>query len=111
MLSIVAAPSWITGCASPVTHFMLVLYPMGNPGTWCAFLCAGHAWSVPLVAHGREGVAVACGADAVRVESTDEILPALSKAVDSGRPCLVEVRCHPHARPPITGWDGTPEPT
>jgi hypothetical protein len=40
-----------------------------------------------------------------------ETLPALRKAVDSGRPCLVEVRCHPHARPPITGWDGTAEPT
>jgi len=38
-------------CASPVTNFILVLYPMGLPGTRCAFLCAGHARSVPLVAH------------------------------------------------------------
>jgi hypothetical protein len=38
-------------------------------------------------------------------------LPALRTAVDSGRPCLVEIRGDPHARPPITGSDGTPEPT
>ena len=58
----------------------------------------------------HSAVARACGADAVRVESPDEILPALCKAVDNRRPCLVEIRCDPHARPPITSWDGTPEP-
>ena len=58
----------------------------------------------------HSAVARACGADAVRVESPDEILPALCKAVDNRRPCLVEIRCDSHARPPITSWDGTPEP-
>jgi acetolactate synthase I/II/III large subunit len=58
----------------------------------------------------HSAVARACGAEAVRVTDPTELAPALRKAVDSGRTWLVEVRCDPHARPPITAWAGTPEP-
>ena len=47
-----AVPTGMTtgpgACPGPVTHFMLVRYPTGRPGTWCAFLRAGHAREVPL---------------------------------------------------------------
>lgn len=35
-------------CPGQATHFILVRYPTGKAGTWCAFLCTGHARSVPL---------------------------------------------------------------
>ena len=51
----VAVPTGMTTgpgtCPHPTTHFMLVRYPVARPGrrgVWCAFLCAGHAQSVPL---------------------------------------------------------------
>ena len=50
-------------------------------------------------------VARACGADAVRIESPSELAAALTKALDSGHTWLLEVRCDPDARPPITAWD------
>ena len=50
-------------------------------------------------------VARACGAEAARIESPAELGPALAKALDSGRTWLLEVRCEPDARPPITAWD------
>ncbi|MDL5156223.1 acetolactate synthase catalytic subunit [Actinomycetospora termitidis] len=58
----------------------------------------------------HSAVARACGAEAACVTEPAELAPALRKAVDSGRTWLIEVRCDPHARPPITGWAGTPEP-
>jgi acetolactate synthase-1/2/3 large subunit len=53
----------------------------------------------------HSAVARACGAEAIRVESPSELAPALTKALDSGRTWLIEVRCDPDARPPITAWD------
>ena len=53
-------------------------------------------------------VARACGAEAARIESPAELGPALAKALDSGRTWLMEVRCDPDARPPITAWDTAP---
>jgi acetolactate synthase-1/2/3 large subunit len=50
-------------------------------------------------------VARACGAEAACIESPAELGPALAKALDSGRTWLLEVRCEPDARPPITAWD------
>jgi acetolactate synthase-1/2/3 large subunit len=55
-------------------------------------------------------VARACGAEAVLVQSAQELAPALRKALDTDQTWLIEVRCDPHARPPITAWDGTAEP-
>ncbi len=53
-------------------------------------------------------VARACGAEAVRVESPEDIRPALLKALDDDRTWLIEVRSDPDARPPITAWDDVP---
>lgn len=50
-------------------------------------------------------IARACGAEAVRIETPPDLAPALAKALDSGSTWLVEVRCDPDARPPITAWD------
>ena len=50
-------------------------------------------------------IARACGAEAVRIEAPADLAPALAKALDSGSTWLVEVRCDPDARPPITAWD------
>ena len=53
----------------------------------------------------HSAIARACGAEAVRIESPADLAPALAKALDSGSTWLVEVRCDPDARPPITAWD------
>ena len=50
-------------------------------------------------------IARACGAEAVRVQAPADLAPALAKALDSGTTWLIEVRCDPDARPPITAWD------
>lgn len=50
-------------------------------------------------------IARACGAEAVRVQASADLAPALAKALDSGTTWLIEVRCDPDARPPITAWD------
>ena len=53
----------------------------------------------------HSAIARACGAEAVRIEAPADLAPALAKALDSGSTWLVEVRCDPYARPPITAWD------
>ncbi len=50
-------------------------------------------------------VARACGAEAVRIENPADLAPALAKALDSESTWLIDVRCDPDARPPITAWD------
>ena len=50
-------------------------------------------------------VARACGAEAVRIENPADLVPALAKALDSESTWLIDVRCDPDARPPITAWD------
>ena len=50
-------------------------------------------------------IAQACGADGIRVTDPADLGPVLSKAIGSGRVCLVEVICDPNAYPPITAWD------
>jgi acetolactate synthase-1/2/3 large subunit len=50
-------------------------------------------------------IARACGAEAARIETPADLAPALAKALDSGSTWLLEVRCDPDARPPITAWD------
>ena len=47
----------------------------------------------------------ACGAEAIRVENPADLAPALGKALDSNSTWVIEVRCDPEARPPITAWD------
>ena len=68
-----------------------------------------HTSAVELAPVDHAAVARACGADAIRVEAPSELAPALEKALDSGRTWLIEVRCDPDARPPITSWDGKVE--
>ncbi|MFC9839797.1 acetolactate synthase catalytic subunit [Rhodococcus sp. NPDC127530] len=51
-------------------------------------------------------IAMACGADGIRVTDAHEVGDALAKAVASGKPTLVEIICDPNAYPPITGWSG-----
>lgn len=64
-----------------------------------------HTTAVDLALVDHAAIARAAGADAVRVESTADLRPALEKAITSGTPWLVEVRCEADARPPITAWD------
>ena len=49
-------------CPCPPTSFMLVRYPRDR-GTWCAFLCAGHAREVAPLAEPLDQVAAAELAD------------------------------------------------
>ena len=64
-----------------------------------------HTTAVDFAPVDHAAVARACGAEAARIESPAELGPALAKALDSGRTWLLEVRCDPDARPPITAWD------
>ncbi|WP_285313322.1 acetolactate synthase catalytic subunit [Pseudarthrobacter sp. fls2-241-R2A-168] len=50
-------------------------------------------------------VARACGAEAACIEDPADITGVLEKAISSGKTWLIEVRCSPDARPPITAWD------
>ena len=65
-----------------------------------------HTTAVDFAPVDHSAIARACGAEAIRVEAPSELGPALHKALDSGRTWLIEVRCDPDARPPITAWDG-----
>jgi hypothetical protein len=49
-------------CPHPVASFMLVRYP-AERGTWCAFLCSGHAGEVGPLAEPLDQVAAAELAD------------------------------------------------
>jgi acetolactate synthase-1/2/3 large subunit len=53
----------------------------------------------------HSAIARACGAEAIRVENPADLAPALGKALDSNSTWVIEVRCDPDARPPITAWD------
>ena len=64
-----------------------------------------HTTAVDFAPVDHTAVARACRAEAARIESPAELGPALAKALDSGRTWLLEVRCDPDARPPITAWD------
>jgi acetolactate synthase-1/2/3 large subunit len=61
--------------------------------------------AVTLTRVDHTAIARACGAEARRIESADELRPALVEAISGGRTWLLEVRCDPDARPPITAWD------
>lgn len=64
-----------------------------------------HTTAVDFAAVDHVAVARACGVDAVRVNTPEELAPALAAAIGSGRPALVEVMCDPDAFPPITAWE------
>ncbi|OLE21653.1 MAG: acetolactate synthase catalytic subunit [Catenulispora sp. 13_1_20CM_3_70_7] len=64
-----------------------------------------HTSAVDFAPVDHAAIARACGAEAVTVEDPSQLAPALAKALDSGLTWLVEVRCAPDARPPITAWD------
>ncbi|MBZ9994064.1 acetolactate synthase catalytic subunit [Mesorhizobium sp. BH1-1-4] len=52
-------------------------------------------------------VARACGCRAFRVESPEEVLPALQATLASQEPWLVEIITDPDAHPPLSLYDGT----
>lgn len=60
----------------------------------CSFVPVDHA-----------AIARAVGMEAVRVERGSELREALSKALASTGPVLVEVVCSPDEHPPLTGWE------
>jgi TPP-dependent trihydroxycyclohexane-1,2-dione (THcHDO) dehydratase len=64
-----------------------------------------HTTATNLTPVDHAAIARACGAEAVRVQAPADLAPALAKALDSGTTWLIEVRCDPDARPPITVWD------
>ncbi len=66
-----------------------------------------HTSAVDFAPVDHAAIARACGAEAVTVEDPSQLAVVLAKALDSGLTWLVEVRCSPDARPPITAWDST----
>lgn len=64
-----------------------------------------HTSATDFASVDHTAVARACGAEAVTVCDPAELGSILTMAITSDRPWLVEVRCDPEARPPITGWD------
>ncbi|MEM9030214.1 MAG: acetolactate synthase catalytic subunit [Pseudomonadota bacterium] len=51
-------------------------------------------------------IARACGCEAATVATPDDLAPALSHALGSGTPYLVDIQIDPEARPPITAFEG-----
>ena len=68
-----------------------------------------HTTAVDFAPVDHAAMARACGVDAVRIASPEELAPALAAAIGSRRPTLVEVMCDPDAFPPITAWEGAAE--
>ena len=61
-----------------------------------------------------EKVAAAFGCHAEKATRAEQIRPALRRALDSGKPALVEVivnRQYPHTGSPAVGWWDVPVPT
>jgi acetolactate synthase I/II/III large subunit len=52
-------------------------------------------------------IAHACGCSAIRIDAAGDLAPALSKAIESGRPWLIDVISAPDAHPPLSLYDGT----
>lgn len=63
----------------------------GTHTTACYFTPVDHA-----------AIARACGVEGVRVEKAEDYLPAVKKALASGKPCVIDVVTDPAAYPPIT---------
>lgn len=55
-------------------------------GYGCEFAADGRAYTPDFAAIGR-----ACGADGIRIESADQLEPALREALQSGRPAVIDV--------------------
>lgn len=68
-----------------------------------------HTTAVDFAPVDHAAMARACGVNAVRVTAPEELAPALTAAIASGRPALVEVICDPDAFPPITAWEDVAE--
>jgi acetolactate synthase I/II/III large subunit len=64
-----------------------------------------HTSAVELRTVDHAAIARACGADGMRVETPDELAPALAQALTTGRATVVDVATDPDAYPPIVGWD------
>jgi acetolactate synthase I/II/III large subunit len=56
------------------------------------------------VDHAR--IAAACGCEAVRIDAPGDLLPALSRALSSNAPYLIEVMTDPDAHPPLSLYEG-----
>lgn len=52
-------------------------------------------------------IARACGCEALRIEDEAGLLPGLKRAMESDRPCLLEIMTDPAAHPPLSLFDGT----
>jgi len=68
----------------------------GHYTTACHFAPVDHA-----------AIARACGCNAMKVERTEDVLPALRGALSSDAPWLVDIATDPDAYPPLSLFDGT----
>lgn len=68
----------------------------GKYTTSCHFAEVNHA-----------AIAAACGVDACRISQPGEITPALTRALESGKPWLIEVMTTPEAHPALSLFAGT----
>jgi acetolactate synthase-1/2/3 large subunit len=70
-----------------------------------------HTNACDFVSVDHAAIARACGMTAIRVQSTDEIGPALDVALKADTSVLIEVMTDPTAKPPLTLFSGHfPEP-
>lgn len=68
----------------------------GHYTTACHFAPVDHA-----------AIARACGCNAMKVERTEDLLPALRDALSSDAPWLIDIATDPDAHPPLSLFDGT----
>jgi acetolactate synthase-1/2/3 large subunit len=65
-----------------------------------------HSHAVELGAVDHAAIAVACGCQGERVENPADFEAALRRALDAGKPALLDVLVDPNAHPPLTMFDG-----
>jgi acetolactate synthase-1/2/3 large subunit len=70
-------------------------------------LLGSHTSAVDLSRVDHTAIARACGALGRKVEDPADLSSALSEAMESDQPALVEVRVDPDAYPPITSWENS----
>lgn len=52
-------------------------------------------------------IARACGCNAIKVERTEDLQPALRRSLSTDEPWLIEIATDPDAHPPLSLFDGT----
>jgi acetolactate synthase-1/2/3 large subunit len=96
-------------CEIPVTVILFNNGILGFQKHAELFVFNEHTTAIPFSNVDHCAMARACGAEAVRVESSSQLSEVLRSALEIPRVTLIEIMTEPDAYPPITLWDQSHE--